>query len=82
MDGSRYFVRGRTFDGADAALQDALAQVYESSEQSRCMCVPGGIEMYVAKHAESSSECWARDTDTSQFATLSSLMRRSPASVS
>ena len=52
MDGSRYFVRGRTFAGADAALQDALAQVYESSERPRCMCVPGGIEMYVAKHAE------------------------------
>ena len=52
MDGSRDFVRGRTFDGADAALQDVLAQVYESSERPRCMCVPGGIEMYVARHAE------------------------------
>ena len=52
MEGARYFVRGRTFASADAALQDALAQVYESSERPRCMCVPGGIEMYVAKHAE------------------------------
>ena len=52
MEGSRYFVRGCTFDGADAALQDALAQVYESSERPRCMCVPGGVEMYVAKHAD------------------------------
>ena len=52
MEGSRYFVRGRTFARADTALQDALAQVYESSERPRCMCVPGGIEMYVAKHAE------------------------------
>ena len=29
MEGSRYFVRGRTFAGGETALRDALAQVYE-----------------------------------------------------
>jgi hypothetical protein len=52
MEGSRYFVRGRTFAGGETALRDALSQVYESSERPRCMCVKGGVEMYVAKHAE------------------------------
>src|SRR5258706_12390157 len=52
MEGSRYFVRGRTFAGGETALRDALSQVYESSERPRCMCVQGGVEMYVAKHAE------------------------------
>ena len=37
---------------ADPALQDGLARVYGSSERPRCMCVPGGVEMYIAKHAE------------------------------
>lgn len=36
----------------DEQLQGALAQVYGSSERPRCLCVPGGVEMYVARHAE------------------------------
>jgi len=52
MDQSRYFVRGRTYPSGDPSLQDALARVYDSSERPRCMCVQGGVEMYVAKHAE------------------------------
>jgi hypothetical protein len=36
----------------DPSLQDALARMYDSSERPRCMCVQGGVEMYVAKHAE------------------------------
>lgn len=52
MDQARYFIRGRTFTASDPAIQDALARVYESSERPRCMCVTGGIEMYIAKHAE------------------------------
>lgn len=52
MDIARYFIRGRTFLATDPDLQDALARVYDSSERPRCMCVPGGVEMYVARHAD------------------------------
>ena len=33
-------------------LQDALAQGYGSPERPRCLCVSGGVEMYIARHAE------------------------------
>ena len=52
MDQFRYFVRGRTYVSGEPSLQDALARVYDSSERPRCMCVQGGVEMYVARHAE------------------------------
>lgn len=51
MDIARYFIRGRTFMASNPGLQDALARAYDSSERPRCMCVPGGVEMYVARHA-------------------------------
>ena len=52
MEPTRYFIKGRIYPGADPELQDALAQVYGSPERPRCLCVPGGIEMYIARHAE------------------------------
>ena len=52
MEPTRYFIKGRTYAAADPGLQDGLARVYGSSERPRCMCVPGGVEMYIAKHAE------------------------------
>ena len=50
MDKQRFFVKGRVISGDDPLLQDALAQVHESAERPRCLCVPGGIEMDVARH--------------------------------
>lgn len=52
MEPAKYFIRGRTFLGAEPGFQEALARVYESPERPRCMCVQGGVEMYIAKHAE------------------------------
>jgi hypothetical protein len=52
MEPTRYFVKGRTYASGDPGLQDALARIYGSSERARCMCVPGGVQMYIAKHAE------------------------------
>ena len=52
MDESLYFIRGRRLRESDPALQEALAQIYGTSERPRCMCVPGGIEMYIAKLGE------------------------------
>ncbi|MDB5924552.1 MAG: hypothetical protein JWN13_3488 [Betaproteobacteria bacterium] len=50
MEEQRFFVRGCTYPAADAKLQEALARIYDTPERPRCMCVRGGIEMYVAKH--------------------------------
>ena len=52
MELTRYIIKGRTYPAADPGLPDALAHVYGSPERPRCLCVPGGIEMYIAKHAE------------------------------
>ena len=49
---TRYIIKGRTYPAADPGLQDALAHVYGSPERPRCLCVSGGIEMYIARHAE------------------------------
>lgn len=48
MDSQQYFVRGRRFSSDDPLLQDALAAIYNTPERPRCMCKPGGIEMYIA----------------------------------
>ena len=52
MEPARYFIKGRTYAPGDPGLQAGLARVYDSSERPRCMCVAGGVEMYIAKHAE------------------------------
>lgn len=50
MDAQRFSIKGRVFNADDAQLQAALAQIHETSERPRCLCVSGGIEMYVAYH--------------------------------
>lgn len=32
----------------EAGIQQALAEVYGTPERPRCLCIPGGVEMYVA----------------------------------
>lgn len=46
----RFAIRGRVWQCADPGLQEALAQIHDSAERPRCLCMPGGIEMYVARH--------------------------------
>jgi len=50
MDTHRLSIKGRVVHTNDSSLQVALAQVYETPERPRCLCVPGGVEMYVARH--------------------------------
>lgn len=50
VEDQRFFIKGCTYSGTDAQVQNALARIYETPERPRCMCVRGGIEMYVAKH--------------------------------
>jgi hypothetical protein len=48
----RFFIKGSVFGTDDPKLQGVLAQVHETPERPRCLCVPGGIEMYVAHHRQ------------------------------
>lgn len=50
MEPQRFFLGGRRFLADDTALQDTLAAIHETAERPRCMCVAGGVPMYVAKH--------------------------------
>jgi hypothetical protein len=52
MEEQRFFIKGCTYAATDARLQDALARIYETPERPRCMCVRGGVDMYVAKHRQ------------------------------
>ena len=52
MDTQRLAIKGSVLAVDDPRLQDALAAVYESQERPRCLCVTGGIEMYVARHRQ------------------------------
>ena len=49
MDGQPA-IGGRVVDADDPHLQDPLAQAYEAPGRPRCLCVAGGVEMYVAFH--------------------------------
>jgi hypothetical protein len=47
-----YLIQGEVITASDVRLQVALAAVYESPQRPRCLCMPGGVEMYVARHGE------------------------------
>ncbi len=49
-DVQRFAIRGRVWQLTDLGLQEALAQIHDTAERPRCLCVPTGIEMYVARH--------------------------------
>lgn len=51
-DLQRFAIRGRVWEDGDPGLQDALAQVHDTPERPRCLCVPGGVEMYVSLHRQ------------------------------
>jgi hypothetical protein len=44
-----FLINGRVFAALDPALQEALARVYGTPARPRCLCVDGGVEMYVSK---------------------------------
>ncbi|NTV70039.1 MAG: DUF1173 domain-containing protein [Azonexaceae bacterium] len=50
MDLQRFTIKGRVIGADDPLLQEALAQVHDTLERPRCLCMPGGVEMYVARH--------------------------------
>jgi hypothetical protein len=52
MNEQRYLINGRIFAAHDPGLQEALARIYETPVRPRCLCVGGGVEMYVSKFIE------------------------------
>lgn len=44
-----YSLAGRTVPADDPQLQQALESVYGSTHRPRCLCVDGGVEMYVSR---------------------------------
>jgi hypothetical protein len=51
METQRLVIAGRVWAADEPQLQEALARVHDTPERPRCLCVPGGIEMYVARHS-------------------------------
>ncbi|QDL38556.1 DUF1173 family protein [Rhodoferax sediminis] len=52
MDIQRFSIKGRVLGVDDPQLQAVLAHVHETPERPRCLCVSGGVEMYVAHHRQ------------------------------
>lgn len=50
MDAQRFAILGQVIEDDSPQLQEALAKVYDTSERPRCLCVPNGVEMYIARH--------------------------------
>ena len=50
MDLQRFAIKGCVIGADDPQLQEALARVHDTLERPRCLCMPGGVEMYVARH--------------------------------
>jgi hypothetical protein len=48
----RFSIKGRVVLASAPELQTLLAHVYETPERPRCLCVVGGVEMYVARHRQ------------------------------
>lgn len=48
----RFSIKGRVLSADDPDLQVMLAHIHDTSERPRCLCVAGGVEMYVARHRQ------------------------------
>src|SRR6202049_1818754 len=49
MDEQRYLINGRIFAAEEPGLQEALARIHGTPARPRCLCVGGGVEMYVSR---------------------------------
>lgn len=45
-------IKGAEYYEDDPTLQAALSMIYNTADRPMCMCVPGGVEMYVARYAD------------------------------
>lgn len=51
MMAQEIYVKGRTFQSSDPELQAALAAIHETPERPRCLCVEGGVDLYISKRS-------------------------------
>lgn len=49
MEEQRYLINGKVYPPHDPGLQEALARIYGTPARPRCLCVDGGVEMYISK---------------------------------
>ncbi|MGM9484891.1 DUF1173 family protein [Roseateles sp. NT4] len=47
--GQTFRVSGRVLDAAEPEFAEGIAQAYAERRRPRCLCRPGGIEMYIAR---------------------------------
>ncbi|MBX3628268.1 MAG: DUF1173 domain-containing protein [Rhizobacter sp.] len=52
MEGQRFSILGQAWTEDDPGWQSVLARAHDTTERPRCLCVPGGVEMYVARHGQ------------------------------
>ena len=50
VENSLFLIGSMQVSGSDPRLQQILARAYDDPNRPRCLCVPGGIEMYIAKY--------------------------------
>ncbi len=46
----RFAVQGKVYRADAVEMQDVLSRCHRTADRPRCLCMPGGIDMYVAKH--------------------------------
>ncbi|QKY12040.1 DUF1173 family protein [Janthinobacterium lividum] len=49
MESPTYLVRGRRLTEGAIEMQLALSELHGTAERPRCLCMPGGVDMYIAK---------------------------------
>lgn len=52
VDEQKYLLGGKIYLAGDSRLQEALARVHGTPTRPRCLCIDGGVEMYVSKFEE------------------------------
>jgi len=52
MNAQRYLVNGKVYKADDPQLQEVLGRIHGTPLRPRCLCVEGGVEMYVSKFDE------------------------------
>jgi hypothetical protein len=50
VDVQLFDIGGEVLEARDSKLQETLERVYSKNIRPRCLCAPGGVEMYVARH--------------------------------
>lgn len=52
MNSPRILLAGQIYFPDDPSFRSTLANAYGRSPRPKCLCVPGGVEMYIAKHRD------------------------------